>query len=138
MDHPDGTPEYYRDESPSEALDATRASIEAIEALDDRYGLVEPIITPRFIPACTDELLAGLGELAAETGHLVQTHCSENDWEHGYVFERHQMSDTESLDRFGLLRRNAVLVHGCLLGESDLERIAEVGAGVAHCPLSNI
>lgn len=138
MDHPDGTPEYYRDESPSEALDATRASIEAIEALDDRYGLVEPIITPRFIPACTDELLAGLGELAAETGHLVQTHCSENDWEHGYVFERHQMSDTESLDRFGLLRRNAVLAHGCLLGESDLERIAEVGAGVAHCPLSNI
>ena len=48
------------------------------------------------------------------------------------------MSDTESLDRFGLLRANSVLAHGCLLGDSDMDRIAAVGAGVAHCPLSNI
>lgn len=138
MDHPTGTPDYYRDESPESALAASSASIEAIEALDDPLGLVRPIITPRFIPACTDELLSSLGELASETGHLVQTHCSENDWEHGYVLDRHQMSDTESLDRFGLLREHTVLAHGCLLGDSDMDLIATAGAGVAHCPLSNI
>jgi len=138
MDHPEGTPENYRDASAAEALVASRSSIAAIEALDDSLGLVRPIITPRFIPACTDELLDSLGDLAAETGHLVQTHCSENDWEHAYVLDRHGMSDTESLDRFGLLRRNSVLAHGCLLGESDMDRISEVGAGVAHCPLSNV
>lgn len=138
MDHPQGTPAYYRDNSAVEAVAASRASIDQIEALDDRWGLVRPIITPRFIPACTDELLRDLGSLAAETGHLVQTHCSENDWEHGYVIDRHAMSDAESLQRFGLLRENCVLAHGCLLGESDLELIARVGAGVAHCPLSNV
>ena len=138
MDHPTGTPDYYRDSSPDAALASTKASIAAIEELTDPFGLVRPVITPRFIPACTDELLAELGALAAESGHLVQTHCSENDWEHEYVLERHQMSDTESLERFGLLRANSVLAHGCLLGDSDMDRIAAVGAGVAHCPLSNI
>ena len=138
MDHPEGTPEYYRDASAEEGYQASRRSIEAIEALDDPHGLVRPIITPRFIPACTDELLTSLGKLAAETGHLVQTHCSENDWEHGYVLERHGMSDTSSLDRFGLLRAHAVLAHGCLLSDDDFDLIAQRGAGVAHCPLSNI
>ena len=138
MDHPEGTPDYYRDGSPQEALDATRSSIAAIEALEDPHGLVRPIITPRFIPACTDELLTALGQLADESGHLVQTHCSENDWEHGYVLDRHQMTDTKSLHSFGLLRKHAVLAHGCLLEESDLDLISQVGAGVAHCPLSNI
>jgi len=138
MDHPEGTPEYYRDASAEEGLAASQRSISQIEALTDPHGLVRPIITPRFIPACTDELLTALGELAETTGHLVQTHCSENDWEHGYVLDRHAMSDTESLYRFGLLRKNAVMAHGCLISESDLDRIAEVGAGVAHCPLSNI
>lgn len=138
MDHPEGTPDYYRDDSPEAGLAASRQSIAEIEALDDPRGVVRPIITPRFIPACTDELLAGLGQLAEETGHLVQTHCSENDWEHGYVLERHGMSDTNSLDRFGLLRPGTVLAHGCLLGDDDFDRIRSREAGVAHCPLSNV
>ena len=138
MDHPEGTPDYYRDAGPVDGIDASRRSIREIEALADPRGLVRPIITPRFIPACSDDLLSGLGALAAETGHLVQTHCSENDWEHGYVLERHGMSDTRSLDRFGLLREGTVLAHGCLLGDDDFDTIASRSAGVAHCPLSNV
>ena len=138
MDHPEGTPDYYRDASAIEAVAASQRSIDEIEALDDPHDLVRPIITPRFIPACTDELLAELGTLAQQSGHLIQTHCSENDWEHGYVLDRHGMSDTASLDRFGLLRESTVLAHGCLLGADDLKTIAAREAGVAHCPLSNI
>jgi len=137
MDHPQGTPDYYRDESPQAGLEASKQSIAEIEALDDPHDLVRPIITPRFIPACTDELLASLGRLATDTGHLVQTHCSENDWEHGYVLDRHQMSDTSSLDRFGLMRDHTVLAHGTMLSDDDFDLIAARGAGVAHCPLSN-
>jgi guanine deaminase len=77
MDHPEGTPEWYRDPSPLIAVDASARSIEAIRALPGAAGLVEPIVTPRFVPACTDAALTGLAELAATTGTLVQTHCSE-------------------------------------------------------------
>ena len=137
MDHPEGTPDYYRDIDAASGVAASARSIEQLSTLDDPLGLVRPIITPRFIPACTDELLHGLGELAAQTGALVQTHCSESDWEHGYVIDRHGCTDTESLRRFGLLRRGTVLAHGNHLRGDDLRLIQSIGAGVAHCPLSN-
>lgn len=136
MDHPEGTPVTYRDRSPEEGIEASRRSIDAIRSLQS--SLVQPIITPRFIPACSDALLEGLGRLAEETGSLVQTHCSENDWEHDYVLERHGVTDTLSLDRFGLLRPGTVLAHADLVGDADLELIARRHAGIAHCPLSNI
>ena len=135
MDHPDGTPDWYRDASVDDGLASSARSVEQIRALGS--PLVQPVITPRFAPACTDELLRGLGELAASTGALVQTHCSESDWEHGHALERYGMSDTEALASFGLVRRGTVLAHGDHVSDPDLDRIKAAGAGIAHCPLSN-
>ncbi len=137
MDHPEGTPEWYRDADAATAVERSARSVDAITALTGRAGLVRPIITPRFIPACTDAALAGLGELSAATGTLVQTHCSESDWEHGHVLERHEMTDAASLDRFGLVGDHTVLAHATHLTDADRTRLVERGAGVAHCPLSN-
>lgn len=136
MDHPDGTPDFYRDPDASTAVERSHRSIEAIEALDPT-GLVRPIITPRFIPACSDATLRGLGELAAATGVLVQTHCSESDWEHSDVLNRYGVSDTVALDRFGLARDHSVLAHADHVSVDDQRVLVELGAGIAHCPLSN-
>ncbi|MEY2959961.1 MAG: guanine deaminase, partial [Actinomycetota bacterium] len=138
MDHPDGTPDWYRDHSPTAAVEASARSIDAIRALTDPLGLVAPIVTPRFVPACTDAALEGLGELAAATGTLVQTHCSESDWEHAYVIDRFGRTDTDVLDHFGLVREHTVLAHATHLTGADRSVIAQRGAGVAHCPLSNV
>lgn len=135
MDHPTGTPEWYRDSDAAHAVKASATSIEQIQSLGS--GLVHPIITPRFIPACTDEALTGLATLASETGARIQTHCSESDWEHDHVLERCGVSDTQALHDFGLLQPGTVLAHGTHLGNSDLATLARTGAGVAHCPLSN-
>lgn len=135
MDHPDGTPEWYRDDSAAQGIAASRRSIDAIRALNS--PVVEPIITPRFIPACTDELLAGLGALATETGVRIQTHCSENDWEHNYAFERYGVSDTTALQQHGLVQDHTVMAHGGHISDTDREKLMAAGAGVAHCPLSN-
>ena len=137
MDHPEGTPEWYRDVSASAAVDASQRSIESITNLFGNAGLVRPIITPRFIPACSDALLAGLGELAAATGELVQTHCSESDWEHAYVLDRFGVTDSVRLAQFGLARDHSVLAHCGHVTAADLGVLSSIGAGVAHCPLSN-
>ncbi len=68
----------------------------------------------------------------------MQTHCSENDWEHHYVIDRHGSSDAEALARFGLIRDHTVLAHGVHLSIDDRHQLIAAGAGVAHCPLSNI
>lgn len=137
MDHPEGTPEWYRDISVAAGLEASARSIDDVLGAGGDPSRVRPIVTPRFVPACTDDLLRGLGELAASSGQIVQTHCSESDWAHGYVLERFGRTDSEVLDSFGLLRESTVLAHADHLTDADMDRLRGRQAGVAHCPLSN-
>lgn len=137
MDDPAACPDYYRDASPESAVADSRALIDFVRALpgNDR---VLPVITPRFIPSCTDEALTGLGALATETGAHVQTHCSESDWAHGHALERYGHTDATALDGFGLMTRRTVLAHSVFLTDPDMALLRQRGAGVAHCALSNM
>ena len=139
MDDPAACPENYRDASPADAVADTRAVIDHIRAHKDNEGSrVLPVITPRFIPSCTDDALQGLGALAAECGCHIQTHCSESDWAHAHVLARYGVTDAAALDRFGLLTRRTILAHSNFLTSDDMDRLARRGSGVAHCALSNI
>lgn len=138
MDDPTQCPDYYRDETAASAEAETRAFIRAVAELPGNMTKrVLPVITPRFIPSCTDDLLKRLGTVARETGCHVQTHCSESDWEHGYVKERLGKTDTVALRDFGLLTRKTILAHSNHIEDNDADLIQKTGAGVAHCPLSN-
>jgi guanine deaminase len=137
MDHPDGTPPWYRDATAAAGVAASARSIDEVRALDAGRGLIAPIVTPRFTPACTDDLLRGLGDLAEATGALVQTHASESDWAHGYALERFGRTDCAALDGFGLLRRGTVLHHAVHITDDDAALLRDRSAGIAHCPLSN-
>jgi len=138
MDNPDQCPDFYRDADTEAALDGTRTFIDHVLSMPGNGDrLVRPVVTPRFIPSCTDVALAGLGEIAAEHQCHIQTHCSESDWQHGYVLDRTGRTDTFALNDFGLLGRQTVLAHANFLTDPDMDLIAEKGAGVAHCPLSN-
>ena len=139
MDDPDQCPAFYRDPSAAIAEAETRAFIGYVRSMaGNGSGLILPVITPRFIPSCTDELLSGLGLLAHETGCHVQTHCSESDWAHDFVLARCGVTDTTALERFGLLSRRTVLAHGNFIDGSDVATILDAGVGIAHCPLSNV
>ncbi|HEY3656502.1 MAG TPA: guanine deaminase [Steroidobacteraceae bacterium] len=139
MDNPDQCPDFYRDASAATALSETAAFIDYVQSMTgNESGLIRPVITPRFIPSCSDELLHGLGALARATGCHVQTHCSESDWEHEYVRNRCGVTDTVALESFGLLSRRTILAHGNFISEEDVVHILRAGAGIAHCPLSNV
>ncbi len=138
MDDASQCPPNYRDPSAAVAEAETRAFIAYVRSMPgNATGLINPVITPRFIPSCTDDLLYRLGSLAQETGCHVQTHCSESDWEHGYVLGRCGVTDTAALAGFGLLSRRTVLAHGNFLGDADIALIRAAESGIAHCPLSN-
>jgi guanine deaminase len=138
MDEPALCPPDYRDASAAAAIAETEDLIHHIRALPgNAAGLVRPIVTPRFIPACTDALLEGLGDLARRCGCHVQTHCSESDWAHRTVIERLGKTDTRALADFGLITRQTVLAHGNFIGDEDAGTLRDAGSGIAHCPLSN-
>ncbi|ECV5255487.1 guanine deaminase [Salmonella enterica subsp. houtenae] len=138
MDDKNACPENYRDASAFSAIEETRRFIDDIKQLPGNdNALILPVITPRFIPCCTTELLEGLGKLAQETGCHIQTHCSESDWEHNFVLKKYSQTDTQALKRFGLLSRKTVLAHSNHITDEDMDIIKGVDAGIAHCPISN-
>lgn len=139
MDDKQENPAYYRDESTEAALADTESFIQLVQELNEttKQG-VYPVVTPRFIPSCTDEALAGLGELAKKYGTHIQSHCSESDWEHNYVLDRMHKSDTFALHEMGLLQDKAVMAHAVFLSDADADLFAETGTAIAHCPISNV
>ena len=131
-------PTYYRDRSSEEAIAETERFIQALELLGQDEPLAPlPVITPRFVPSCTDETLAGLGKLAQKYDLPIQSHVSESNWEHQYAIDRFGIHDAEVLDRFGLLTDKTVLAHGTQLTEADAKLLHERGTALAHCPISN-
>lgn len=139
MDDAEQCPDYYRDASAAAGIEGTRDLIAYVRAMPgNEDALVRPVITPRFIPSCTDPLLEGLGDLAEETACHVQTHCSEGDWEHAFVLDRLGRTDTRGLSDFGLLRPNTILAHSNFITGEDMELIGRTRAGIAHCPLANL
>ena len=138
MDDPVANPEYYRDASPAQAVADTETLIRELEGIGraSRQG-IWPVVTPRFIPSCTDEVLRGLGQLAERYGAYVQTHCNEGQWEHDVVLERFGKTDPYALRDFGLLREHSLMAHCPYLTEEEGEMFAELGVAVAHCPMAN-
>ncbi|WML26464.1 guanine deaminase [Neobacillus sp. OS1-33] len=138
MDNPEQNPDYYRDADTKTALADTEEFILAVNKLakSAKQG-VYPVVTPRFIPSCTDDALKGLGELAEKYDTYVQSHCSESDWEHGYVKNRLGKNDAFALQEFGLLGEKSVMAHCNFLDDADADLFAATGTAVCHCPISN-
>lgn len=138
MDDKDMCPSYYVEESAADSVEQARSFIEALHKLPDNENLVEPIITPRFIPTCSLEALKGLGDLAKEYNCAVQTHTSESDWARDFSFERYGKTDVEIYNEAGLLGPRTILAHSIFLTDSDIQTIKKTESGIAHCPRSNM
>ena len=131
------SPDILR-ETTEQSLEETRLWLEQSRA----FTLVRPMLTPRFIPSCTDELMAGLGRLQREFGTAMQSHLSENLSEIRWVSEL--CPDTrfygEAYARAGLFGGDCptVMAHCVWSGEEERALMKENGVFIAHCPQSNI
>ena len=131
------SPDILR-ETTAESLSETRRWLE--ESGD--FELVRPILTPRFTPSCTDELMAGLGELQKEFHVPVQSHLSENCSEIQWVSELcpNTRFYGEAYEQFGLFGGGCptVMAHCVWSGEEERKRMKDNGVFIAHCPQSNM
>ena len=102
--------------------------------------LVRPIITPRFVPSCTPELLKACGELANKYQLPVQSHLSENTSEIAWVaeLEKESTSYGDAYNRYGLFGQTPTIMAHCVWTDgSELELMKKNHVMVAHCPTSN-
>ena len=103
-------------------------------------ALVRPIITPRFVPSCTSEMLRACGELAAKYKLPVQSHLSENKDEIAWVqtLEKESTCYGDAYNRYGLFGQTPTVMAHCVWTEGEeLELMKKNRVVVAHCPTSN-
>ena len=138
MDDENMNPDFYRDNSTKEAIENTEKFINNVHNLSkDVPQGVYPVITPRFVPSCTDNALLELGKLAKKYNCYIQSHCSESDWEHNFVIDRFGKRDSEVLDQFGLLTYKSIMAHGNFIDSDDADIFKKKKSSVCHCPISN-
>jgi len=102
---------------------------------------VQTILTPRFIPSCTPEMLRTYGDLVQKYQLRVQSHLSENRSEIEFVRELEPEATCygDAYNRYGLFGQTPTLMAHCCysLGE-ELELIKRNKVIVVHCPASNM
>jgi guanine deaminase len=105
-----------------------------------RFSHVFPMITPRFIPSCTDSLMQRLSALAREYDVPLQSHLSENQSEIQWVRELCPEADNyaDAYDRFGMLGLRTVMAHVVYPEATELATLRDRGVMIAHCPASNM
>lgn len=68
--------------------------------------LVEPVLTPRFVPTCSDDLLSGLGQLSDQLDLRIQSHLAEARDQVDWVLRERGMQDIDVFDKVLSFRTN--------------------------------
>lgn len=130
------SPSYYIEETQKSIED----TVEFVEKTINKYKNVKPIITPRFVPSCTVNLMKELGDIAEKYDLKVQSHLSENLDEISLVKELHQecTSYINVYERYGLTRKNkTVMAHCVWADDEEIKSLIQNEIIVAHSPYSN-
>ena len=129
---------------PEALSEDVEAAVEGNEQLIAEFNqpdaLVRPIITPRFVPSCTPELLRACGQLAEKYHLPVQSHLSENMSEIEWVaeLEPESISYGDAYNRDGLFGQTPTIMAHCVwTGGQELDLMKRNRVMVAHCPTSN-
>ncbi|KZT19416.1 Metallo-dependent hydrolase [Neolentinus lepideus HHB14362 ss-1] len=139
--------DYYV-ETTQESYEGTEEFINYVHGMKSgrdakgKDALVNPVVTPRFVPTCSDALLTKLGELAKKHDVRVQSHASETVDQVLRVRKLHPDigggRDTAIFKHFGLLTDKTLFAHGTHLRDAEVDEIVRAGASVSSCPIANL
>ncbi len=130
----------YLIETTEESIEETKNWIE--ESRKRGFKNTKPILTPRFTPSCSDELMMGLKKITEEYDVPFQSHLSENDKEIEWVKELEPQVDNygEAYNQFGLFGGDVktIMAHCVSSPKEEIQLMKDNGVFVAHSPESNM
>lgn len=123
------------------ANQSAKDTIRWIESIQDRYERTFPIITPRFTPSCSDDLMRQLSIIRKKYNLKVQSHLSENQGEIKWVSELCPYTQFygQAYSKFNMFGGDCptVMAHCVWSCEEEQELMKKQGVFIAHCPNSN-
>jgi cytosine/adenosine deaminase-related metal-dependent hydrolase len=99
---------------------------------------VEVAVAPCSPFSVTKELMRESAELARRLGVPLHTHLAETVEEEEYCRKLYGCTPVEYLEELGWLAEDVWCAHCVHLSGPEVQRFADTGTGVAHCPTSNL
>ncbi|MFQ5399019.1 MAG: amidohydrolase family protein [Anaerolineae bacterium] len=102
------------------------------------HPLIQPAVAPHAWYTATPELLRACTALAQEFDVPLHTHVSETSLEVSNSREQNHIPVVPWLDKHGILNTKLLAAHCVHLDSGEMFSLKKAGAGVAHCPTSNL
>lgn len=124
-------------EQTDDVLAATERAVAAHH--DPTPGAMVRVVSAPCSPfSVTDGLMREAADQARDLGVRLHTHLAETHDETAYCLDTHGVRPLRLVERQGWLRDDAWFAHCVHLSPDEIEDLAAVSAGVAHCPTSNM
>jgi 5-methylthioadenosine/S-adenosylhomocysteine deaminase len=102
------------------------------------HSLIQPAVAPHAWYTATPELLRACADLARAFDVPIHTHVSETALEVSNCREQNHMPVVPWLVKHGMLETKLLAAHCVHLDKGEMFTLKKAGAGLAHCPTSNL
>ncbi len=102
------------------------------------HELVQPAVAPHAWYTATPELLRACADLARAYDVPLHTHISETAIEVENCRDQNHMTVVPWLDKHGILETKLLAAHCVHIDKAEMFTLKAAGAGLAHCPTSNL
>ena len=129
---------------PDSVVEQEEAILAHTEDMIERYHDPNPASMCRVVVApcspfsVTPELMRDSAALARRHGVRLHTHLAETLDEEKFCLEKFGRRPLELMEDLSWTGDDVWYAHGIHLNDSEIDRIAEVRTGIAHCPSSNM
>jgi cytosine/adenosine deaminase-related metal-dependent hydrolase len=129
---------------PDRIVEKEDAILSHTEAMIHRYhdakrgAMTRVVVAPCSPFSVTPELMRDSAALARKHGVRLHTHVAETLDEERFCVETFGRRPVEMMDDLGWTGDDVWFAHAVHLNDAEVERIAEVRTGIAHCPSSNM
>src|SRR5438552_12075508 len=129
---------------PDSVVEEEDAILAHTEAMIERYHDPEPgsmcrvVVAPCSPFSVTPQLMRESADLAPGHHVSLHTHLAETLDEERFCLEKFGRRPVELMEDLGWGGEDVWYAHGIHLSDAEVDRIAEVKTGIAHCPSSNM
>lgn len=102
------------------------------------HPLIQPAVAPHAWYTATPELMRACADLARANDVPLHTHVSETSLEVANCRDQNHMPVVPWINKHGILETKLLAAHCVHLDKGEMYDLQKAGAGVAHCPTSNL
>ncbi len=129
---------------PDSVVEDEDAILAHTEAMIDRYhdpkrgSMCRVVVAPCSPFSVTPRLMRDSADLARRHHVRLHTHLAETLDEERFCLEKFGRRPVELMEDLGWVGEDVWYAHGIHLSDAEVDRIAAVKTGIAHCPSSNM